>query len=281
MISLIGEMLSFAFMARALLVGLIVAVCAALLGVSLVLKRYSMIGDGLSHVSFGAVAIGTALGFAPLAFTIPVVIVAALMLLRLSENSRIKGDAAIGMISAAALALGVVVLSLARGINADVSSYLFGSVLVLTASDVTLSAALGVAVLVLYVMLYRRIFAVTFDETFARATGVRADLLNMLIAAMTAVTIVLGIRLMGAMLISSLIIFPALTAMRVCRSFRAVAVTAALVSAAGFLIGMTVSYVASTPAGASVVLADACIFLLFALIRQVRVSGRLRGAALD
>ncbi len=266
----LSEMLSFTFMTRALLVGLIVSLCAALLGVSLVLKRYSMIGDGLSHVSFGAVAVGTALGFAPLGFTIPVVILAALMLLRLSENSKIKGDAAIGMIAAASLAVGVTVLSLARGINADVNSYLFGSILVLSAEDVALSVILGLGVLLLYLLLYKRIFAVTFDETFARATGVPVGLLNMLLAAMTAVTIVLGIRLMGAMLISSLVIFPALTAMRVCRSFKAVAVTAALVSAAGFLIGISVSYLASTPAGASVVLADACIFLVFLFIRWVR-----------
>lgn len=268
------EMLSYGFIARALLVGLIVSLAAALLGVSLVLKRYSMIGDGLSHVGFGALAVAMALGWAPLAFTIPVVVVAALLLLRLSEHSKIKGDAAIGMIATAALAVGVMVLSLSRGTNADISSYLFGSVLVLSPDDVTLSIILGSAVLVLFVLFYRRIFTVTFDEAFARATGLRAGLYNTLIATLTAVTTVLGMRLMGAMLISSLIVFPALTAMRLCKSFLAVTLTAAAVSLASFFIGMSLSYVLSTPAGASVVLVNAAFFLLFSMLAKLRNRAR-------
>ncbi|HPY94455.1 MAG TPA: metal ABC transporter permease [Clostridia bacterium] len=271
------EMLSYSFIARAMLVGLIVSLAAALLGVSLVLKRYSMIGDGLSHVGFGALAIAMALGAAPLAFTIPVVVLAALILLRLSEHSKIKGDAAIGMIATAALAVGVMVLSMTRGGNADISSYLFGSVLVMSKDDVTLSLLLGGAVLVLFVLFYRRIFTVTFDEAFARATGLRAGLYNTLIAVLTAVTIVLGMRLMGAMLISSLIVFPALTAMRVCKSFLAVTLTAALISLMSFFIGMSLSYLLSTPAGASVVLVNAAFFLLFTL--AARVKNRVRAAA--
>ena len=271
------EMLSYSFIARAMLVGLIVSLAAALLGVSLVLKRYSMIGDGLSHVGFGALAIAMALGAAPLAFTIPVVVLAALILLRLSEHSKIKGDAAIGMIATAALAVGVLVLSMTRGGNADISSYLFGSVLVMSKDDVTLSLLLGGAVLVLFVLFYRRIFTVTFDEAFARATGLRAGLYNTLIAVLTAVTIVLGMRLMGAMLISSLIVFPALTAMRVCKSFLAVTLTAALISLMSFFIGMSLSYLLSTPAGASVVLVNAAFFLLFTL--AARVKNRVRAAA--
>ena len=268
------DMLSYSFMTRALLVGLIVSLAAALLGVSLVLKRYSMIGDGLSHVGFGALAVAMALGFAPLAFTVPVVVVAALLLLRLSETSKIKGDAAIGMIATAALAIGVMVLSMARGINADISSYLFGSILVMSREDVLLSLVLGSAVLLLFVLFYRRIFAVTFDESFARATGLHASLYNTLIAVLTAVTVVLGMRLMGAMLISSLIIFPALTAMRMCKSFLAVTITAALVSLISFLIGMSLSYLLSAPAGASVVLVNAAFFILFSLAARLR--GRLR-----
>jgi len=271
------EMLSYSFIARAMLVGLIVSLAAALMGVSLVLKRYSMIGDGLSHVGFGALAIAMALGAAPLAFTIPVVVLAALILLRLSEHSKIKGDAAIGMIATAALAVGVMVLSMTRGGNADISSYLFGSVLVMSKDDVTLSLLLGGAVLVLFVLFYRRIFTVTFDEAFARATGLRAGLYNTLIAVLTAVTIVLGMRLMGAMLISSLIVFPALTAMRVCKSFLAVTLTAALISLMSFFIGMSLSYLLSTPAGASVVLVNAAFFLLFTL--AARVKNRVRAAA--
>ncbi|NLE69917.1 MAG: metal ABC transporter permease [Clostridiales bacterium] len=266
------EMFSYTFITRAMLVGMIVSLCAALLGVSLVLKRYSMIGDGLSHVGFGALAVAMVLGVAPLAFTIPVVVLAALLLLRLSETSKIKGDAAIGMIATAALAIGVMVLSLARNANADISGYLFGSILVMSKDDVTISLWLGGAVLVLFVLFYRRIFTVTFDEAFARATGLNAGLYNTLIAVLTAVTIVLGMRLMGAMLISSLVIFPALTAMRLCKSFRAVTLTAAAVSLVSFFIGMSVSYLLSTPAGASVVLVNALMFLLFSLAARLRSS---------
>ncbi|NLW20462.1 MAG: metal ABC transporter permease [Clostridiales bacterium] len=271
------EMLTYSFIARALLVGLIVSLAAALLGVSLVLKRYSMIGDGLSHVGFGALAVAMALGAAPLAFTIPVVVLAALLLLRLSESSKIKGDAAIGMIATAALALGVMVLSMARGANADISSYLFGSVLVMSREDVILSLLLGGAVLVLFILFYRRIFTVTFDEAFARATGLPAGLYNTLIAVLTAITIVLGMRLMGAMLISSLIIFPALTAMRLCKSFLAVTLTAALVSLVSFFTGMSLSYLLATPAGASVVLVNAAFFLLFSL--AARLKNRVRAGS--
>ena len=266
------EMFSYTFITRAMLVGMIVSLCAALLGVSLVLKRYSMIGDGLSHVGFGALAVAMVLGVAPLAFTIPVVVLAALLLLRLSETSKIKGDAAIGMIATAALAIGVMVLSLARNANADISGYLFGSILVMSKDDVTISLWLGGAVLVLFVLFYRRIFTVTFDEAFARATGLNAGLYNTLIAVLTAVTIVLGMRLMGAMLISSLVIFPALTAMRICKSFKAVTLTAAAVSLVSFFIGMSVSYLLSTPAGASVVLVNAVMFLLFSLAARLRSS---------
>lgn len=272
------EMFSYAFITRAVLVGMIVSLCAALLGVSLVLKRYSMIGDGLSHVGFGALAVAMVLGIAPLAFTIPVVVVAALLLLRLSETSKIKGDAAIGMIATAALAVGVMVLSLARNANADISGYLFGSILVMSKDDLTISLILGGAVLILFILYYRRIFTVTFDEAFARATGLKAGLYNTLIAVLTAVTIVLGMRLMGAMLISSLVIFPALTAMRLCKSFKTVTLTAAGVSLISFFIGMSISYLLSTPAGASVVLVNALMFLLFALIARLR-SRKLKPAA--
>ena len=272
------EMFSYAFITRAVLVGMIVSLCAALLGVSLVLKRYSMIGDGLSHVGFGALAVAMVLGVAPLAFTIPVVVVAALLLLRLSETSKIKGDAAIGMIATAALAVGVMVLSLARNANADISGYLFGSILVMSKDDLTISLILGGAVLILFILYYRRIFTVTFDEAFARATGLKAGLYNTLIAVLTAVTIVLGMRMMGAMLISSLVIFPALTAMRLCKSFKTVTLTAAGVSLISFFIGMSISYLLSTPAGASVVLVNALMFLLFALIARLR-SRKLKPAA--
>ena len=224
------EMLSYPFMTRAFLVGSLVALCSALLGVSLVLKRYSMIGDGLSHVGFGAMAIAAAMNAAPLTVAIPVVIVAAILLLRISGNAKIKGDAAIALISTTSLAVGVMVISLTTGMNTDVYNYMFGSILAMSAEDVKLSLVLSVFVLILFIVFYHKIFAITFDETFARATGVKAGVYNTLIAVLTAVTIVLGMRMMGALLISSLIIFPALTSMRVCRTFKSVIINAAVIS---------------------------------------------------
>ena len=206
--SIIREMLSYPFLVRALVGGMLVSLCASLLGVSLVLKRYSMIGDGLSHVSFGALSVALAMGWSPLKISIPVVVLAAFFLLRITENSRIKSDAAIALISASALAIGIIVTSLTTGLTTDVSSYMFGSILAMSREDVVLSAVLSVVVLILFLVCYNKIFAVTFDENFAKATGVNVGFYNVVIAVLTAVTIVLGMRMMGAMLISSLIIFP-------------------------------------------------------------------------
>lgn len=264
------EMLSYPFMTRAFLVGSLVALCSALLGVSLVLKRYSMIGDGLSHVGFGAMAIAAAMNVAPLTIAIPVVIVAAILLLRISGNAKIKGDAAIALISTTSLAVGVMVISLTTGMNTDVYNYMFGSILAMSAEDVKLSLVLSVFVLILFIVFYHKIFAITFDETFARATGVKAGVYNTLIAVLTAVTIVLGMRMMGALLISSLIIFPALTSMRVCRTFKSVIINAAVISVVCLIAGVTLSYVAATPAGASVVLANLVMMVLYTVVGTVK-----------
>lgn len=264
------EMLSYPFMTRAFLVGSLVALCSALLGVSLVLKRYSMIGDGLSHVGFGAMAIAAAMNAAPLTVAIPVVIVAAILLLRISGNAKIKGDAAIALISTTSLAVGVMVISLTTGMNTDVYNYMFGSILAMSAEDVKLSLVLSVFVLILFIVFYHKIFAITFDETFARATGVKAGVYNTLIAVLTAVTIVLGMRMMGALLISSLIIFPALTSMRVCRTFKSVIINAAVISVVCLIAGVTLSYVAATPAGASAVLANLVMMVLYTIVGAVK-----------
>ena len=261
----IWTMFSYHFIQRALIVGVLVSLCAALLGVSLVLKRYSMIGDGLSHVGFGALAIASAFNLAPLAVAIPVVVLSAVLLLRLRGNGRVKGDAAIAIISSSALAIGVIVVSVTSGMNTEVSSFLFGSILSLSRSDAVLSGILSLTVLVVFVLFYPRLFAVTFDETFSRATGTPADLYNTLLAILTAVTVVLGMRMMGALLISSLIIFPALSAMKLCRSFRRVVLCAAGISVICFLLGMTASYIFETPSGASVVVADLIAFALCSL----------------
>ena len=265
MFELIAEMLSYSFMRRALIAGLVVALCSALLGVTLVLKRYSMIGDGLSHVGFGALSIAMAMNAAPLAVAIPVVIVAAFLLLRISQNSRLGGDSAIALISSGALAAGVLVTSLTSGLIADVYSYMFGSILAMSSGAVALSVTLAAAVLALFILFYHRLFAVTFDESFSRATGVKVGAYHSLLALLTALTVVLGMRMMGAMLISSLIIFPALSAMRIFKSFRAVVVCAGALSVVCFCAGLIASYLLSTPVGASVVLCNLLVFLLCCL----------------
>ena len=268
---IILEMLSYPFLARAMLVGVLVSLCSALLGTPLVLKRYSMIGDGLSHVGFGALAIASAFGWAPLAVAVPVVVVSAVVLLRVSQSrSAIKGDAAVALISSGALAVGVLVISLTSGVNTNVSNYMFGSILTVSRSDAWLSVILCAAVLVSFTLFYPRLFAVTFDETFARATGAGAGIYNTLLAVLTAVTVVLGMRMMGALLISSLIIFPPLAAMRVFRSFKSVTVCSAVLSVVCFIAGMTASYALETPSGASVVCADILAFAAFALAGRVR-----------
>lgn len=267
---MISEMFSYEFIQRAFIGGLLVSLCAALLGVSLVLKRYSMIGDGLSHVSFGALSIAIALGFAPIKFSIPVVIVAAFFLLRLAENGKMKSDAAIAMVSASALAIGVIVTSLTTGLSTDVCSYMFGSILAMAKDDVVMSVVLSIVVLVMFGFCYHRIFAVTFDESFSKATGVKVGMYNTLISIFTAVTVVLGIKMMGAMLISSLIIFPALTSMRILKSFISVTVCSAVLAVTNFSIGLVASYALSIPAGASVVVANLGMFLIFSLVAAVK-----------
>ena len=264
------EMFSFPFMQRALIAGILVSLCSALLGVSLVLKRYSMIGDGLSHVSFGALAIAVALGVTPLYFSIPVVILAAFFLLRAADNPHRSNDAAIAALSASSLAIGILVISRTSGMTTDVDSYMFGSVLAMSWGDVALSVVLCGAVLVLFVFFYHKIFAITFDENFSRATGLKVSRYNTLLAILTALTIVLGMRMMGAMLISSLIIFPALTAMRLLRSFRGVVLCAAVTSVVCFCAGLTISFVYSTPVGATVVAANLAVFLAACAIRMLR-----------
>ena len=271
--NVLSEMLSYPFMVRALFGGMLVSLCASLLGVSLVLKRYSMIGDGLSHVSFGALSIALAMGWSPLKVSIPVVVLAAFFLLRITENSRIKSAAAIAMISASSLAIGIIVTSLTTGMTTDVSSYMFGSILAMTKEDVVLSAVLCIIVLGLFVLCYNQVFAVTFDENFAKATGVNVGAYNMLISVLTAVTIVLGMRMMGAMLISSLVIFPCLTSMRVFKSFTSVVISSGILSLICFLLGMMASYQFSTPAGASVVVVNLIAFGLFSMWQ---VLGRKR-----
>ena len=268
---LLQEMFSYPFLVRAMIGGICISLCASLLGVSLVLKRYSMIGDGLSHVSFGALSIAVAFNWAPLAVSIPVV-AAAVLLLRITGNGKIKSDAAIAMISAGSLAIGIIVTSLTTGMTTDVSSYMFGSILAMSREDMCLSVVLSLVVLGMFVICYNKVFAVTFDESFAKATGVRVSAYNLLIAVLTAITIVLGMRMMGAMLISSLVIFPALTSMRVFKSFLGVVVSSGVVSVVCFFIGLILSYVYSIPAGASVVVVNLAMFGGVSVVQMVKQS---------
>lgn len=272
--TILKEIFSTPILVRALIVGILVSLCAALLGVSLVLKRYSMIGDGLSHVGFGALAIAAVMNLAPMAVAIPVVILAAFLLLRLSSNSKIKGDSAIALISTGALAVGVMAVSMSHGMNIDLNSYLFGSIISVSGSDVIVSVILSLAVLVMFVLFYTKIFAITFDESFAKATGIKVNFYNMLIALLTAVTIVIGMRLMGSMLISSLIIFPALCSMRIFKSFKSVTICSAVVSVVTFIIGMFISYAADTPCGASIVCVNIVAFALFFVVGAVVSANR-------
>ncbi len=274
MLNLLAEMFSYDFLSRAVIVGILVALCAALLGVSLVLKRYSMIGDGLSHVGFGSLAVATAVNAAPLTVAVPIVVLAAFLLLRISENSKIKSDAAIAIISTGSLSAGVIILSFTTGMTTDVCNFMFGSILAMSKDDVALSIALAAAVITLFLLFYNKIFAVTFDETFAKATGTKAGLYNMLLAALTAVTIVLGMRMMGALLISGLLIFPALTSMRICKRFKTVMLCSVAVSVVCFLIGVIISYLYATPTGAGIVAVNITAFVLFWVI--ARVKGKVK-----
>lgn len=262
MINFVQELFSYGFIIRAFIAGSLIALCAALLGVILVLKRYSMIGDGLSHVGFGTMAIAMAFNFAPLAVSIPICVLAAFLLLRVSSSSNIKGDAAIALISSSSLAIGILVTSLTSGLNTDVTSFMFGSILAISKADLIVSVVLAVVVVSLFVSFYNKIFLVTFDENFATASGIKANLYNGLIAVLTALTIVIGMRLMGAMMISSLIVFPALSAMRIFRSFFKVIICAVIISLVCFIVGIISSFVWSTPAGASIIVANLIAFVI-------------------
>ena len=266
MIDLIKTMFSYDFMVQAIVVGLLVTLCASLLGVSMVLKRYSMIGDGLSHVGFASLALASALNVAPLKLAIPVCIVAAFFLLRLSSNSKIKGDQALAILCSGSLAVGVMILSLSSGMNTDINNYMFGSILSISEGDALLTKIVAIIVIVMFIVFYNRIFAVTFDENFAKATGTRAGLYNMVLAVLTAVTVVIGMRMMGALLISSLIIFPSLTSMRVCKTYKGVIITSVIVAVISFLVGITISFAFSTPTGASIVCVNLVLFALLAVV---------------
>lgn len=263
------EIISHEFIQRSLCVGILVALCAALLGVSLVLKRFSMIGDGLSHVGFGAVGIALALNWTPMYIAVPIMIIASFFLLHLSQNSKMKGDAAIAVMSSSAIAVGITAVSFAKGTNADIDSYMFGSILSVSNADMYVSIALSVIVLGAFVFLYNKLFVVTFDEQSAMACGVKSKQYNMMLALLAAITIVIGMRLMGTLLISGLIVFPALTSMRLFRSYRKVVISSAVISVFCFIVGFFISYLLSAPVGASVILMNLLLFIVACVVGKV------------
>ncbi|MDD4688563.1 MAG: metal ABC transporter permease [Eubacteriales bacterium] len=263
------QMLTYSFFQRALIVGILLSVCSSLLGVTLVLKRCSMIGDGLSHVGFGALAIAVALNLTPMYVAIPCVVIASFILLKINEKS-VKGDAAIALISSSALAIGIMVVSLSSGMNMDVNNYMFGSILSLTKNDVILTVILSIAVVVTYFLFYNRIFMVTFDETYAQAIGIDVKFYNTIIAILTAITVVLGMRMMGALLVSSLIIFPGLTSMKILKSYRGVVVSSIFVSVFCLITGMILSVIWSTPTGATIVFSNLIVYLIASATRLIR-----------
>ena len=262
----------YPFVQYAMIVGVLIALCSSLLGVTLVLKRLSFIGDGLSHTAFGAIAIATVMDITDnIIIVMPVTIICAVLLLHIGQNAKIKGDAVVAMISVGSLAVGYLLMNLfstSSNISGDVCSTLFGStsILTLTLTEVWVCVGMSVIVILAFIVFYNKLFAVTFDEDFALATGIKARLYNLMIAVIVAVVIVLAMNLVGSLLVSALIIFPALSAMRVFKSFKAVIICSAVLSVICSVSGILISVLAGTPVGSTIVVVDIAVFLLFALI---------------
>ncbi|HEY9059449.1 MAG TPA: metal ABC transporter permease [Pseudobacteroides sp.] len=271
-ISLIIEAVQYDFMLKALLVGSLIAVCCSFLGIFLVLKKYSMIGDGLAHVSFATIAIALLLAASPLLVSIPIVILSSLLILKLNEKADLHGDAAIGLVSTFALAVGVLVSSVARGFNVDLFSYLFGSILVISNIDVILSVILSVVVIFMIFFFYNNLFAITYDEEFAKVIGLNTRTMNYLISVLTSITIVLGIRVVGTMLISSLIIFPTVTALQVAKGFKSTILVSSAVSVSCVILGVFISFIMNFPTGATIVMLNALCFAVFFLIKKLNLA---------
>lgn len=263
LIQAFAEFFRYDFVWKALLTGSLIAVCSALLGVFLVLRKYSLIGDGLAHVGFASAALALLFSVSPLFLTIPLSIIAAFLILKLNEKARLHGDAAIGLISSFSVAVGVLIASVAKGFNVDLMSFLFGSILLISDTDVWVSVALAAVIIFLVFFFYHSLFAISYDEEFARVSGVKVKRVNALMIILTAVTISLGIRVVGTMLISSLIIFPAVSALQVAKSFRSALFISALTAVVCVVIGVTASFFLNLPTGATIVVLNAVAFGVF------------------
>ncbi len=269
------NMLSYPFVFRALVVGSLVSLCAALLGVVLVLKRYSLIGHGLADVGFASLTLGLAMGLSVFSFSMPVVIAASFAIMFISQRYKAKGDVVIGITATGALALGVIVAARTSGFNVDVCNYMFGSILAMSDGDLYLSLGLGAVVIALYAVFYHRLFLMTHDEEFARACGINVSFYQFLLSFLIAITVVVGMRMMGTMLISSLIIFPAVTARRLTRTFAGMTLAAAIVSVGCFAAGMVVSFTLDWPTGASVVATNIVAFIVSLVWSAIATRGKL------
>ncbi|NJD04360.1 MAG: metal ABC transporter permease [Ruminiclostridium sp.] len=267
----IMEAVQYDFILKALLVGSLIATCCSILGVFLVLKKFSLIGDGLAHVSFASVAVALLFAASPLLISIPMVIVASFIILKLNEKADLHGDAAIGLVSSFSIAAGVLIASLANGFNVDLMSYLFGSILVISDVDIVISIILSAAVIILVLLFYNNLFAITYDEEFARVAGLNTRLMNYLIAVLTSVTIAIGIRIVGTMLISSLIVFPTVTALQISKGFKGTMVISAVVSVSCVISGVFLSYLFNLPTGAAIVMLNTVIFLAFFCIKRLNI----------
>lgn len=270
-VQMINEMLYYDFILKALLVGSLIAVCCSFLGIFLVLKKFSLIGDGLAHVSFATVAIALLFSASPLLVSIPLVIFASFLILKLNEKADLHGDAAIGLVSSFSIAAGVIIASMARGFNVDLMSYLFGSILVISNTDVVISIILSVVVIFMVFYFYHSLFAITYDEEFAKVIGLNTKTMNYLMAVLTSITIALGIRVVGTMLISSLIIFPTVTALQVSNGFKSTILISALVSVCCVIMGVFFSFIFNLPTGAVIVMLNASCFALFFGIKKLHL----------
>lgn len=265
-------MFSYPFIVRAFIVGIFVSLCAALLGVILVLKRYSLIGHGLADVGFASLSLALAIGASPLFFSIPIIIITSFIIMYISQNKKINGDVAIGIFSTSALSIGVLVTALTKGFNIDVYNYMFGSILTMNQSDLIFSVVLSLIVITLFVIFYNRLFIITVDEQFARSSGINVTLYQFLISLLTAFTVVLGMRMMGTLLISSLIIFPAIIAKILVNSFKALIITSAVISIVCFCVGMTISFFINTPTGATIVAVNVLTLLITSAVNKLAVK---------
>ena len=275
MILSIFELFSYEFIVKALVVGVCISLCSSLLGVNMVLKNKSMIGDGLSHVAFGACAIAVCLNWAPLAFSIPIVMVASFLILKLSERSKVQGDSLIALLATSSLAIGYIVIHTA-GVNIDIENYLYGSIYGISNTELVLSICLLVVVLGAFIIFYNRIFSVTFDEEFSKSTGIKTELYNIIVSFLCSLTVVLGMKVMGTLLVSSLIVFPVLSSRQIFKSYKSVVISSGIIAVVCFIVGIVLNYNVDLPVGATIVVVNLAVFIIMLIIGKIMNRNRGR-----